>query len=131
MSRKTSESGSAGRPASSVAYIDCPRPCWIRSLTLVEKAVQNAIGVGATIINVTIDRETDADVLFRTISGVLEIAWGEEFSSESVGTVMSFYTRAHWDLLERKDIDPECKSLLHGLLIEWGSILTVLHGLSN
>ena len=110
VSRKTSESGSAGRPASSVAYIDCPRPCWIRSLTPIEKAIENAIGVGATIINVTIDREADADVLYRTISRVLQVLWGDAFCAESVGTVMSFYTLAHWELLERKDIDPEWMS---------------------
>ena len=110
VSRKTFESGSAGRPASLVAYIDCPRPCWIRSLTPIEKAIENAIGVGATIINVTIDREADADVLYRTISRVLQVLWGDAFCAESVGTVMSFYTLEHWELLERKDIDPEWMS---------------------
>jgi len=110
VSRKKSDSGCAGRPASLVAYIDAPRSCWIRSESRVEKAVQNAIGVGATIINVTIERAADADLLFRTISGVLRSFWGAQLSSENVGTVMSFYTSAHWELLDRIEIDPEYMS---------------------
>ena len=63
--------------------------------------------MGATIINVTVDREPDAKALFRNVSSVLEAAWGEGFSSVSVGAVMSFYARVHWDLLDSQEIDPE------------------------
>ena len=99
--------GSAERPASVVAYIDCPRQCWHRSPILVSRAVQNAVDVGATIINVTVDREIDAKVLFGNIYGILEAAWGEEFSSVSAGAVMSFYEKKHWEFLDSEEIDPE------------------------
>ena len=108
MKRKSPECCSAARPASLVAYIDCPRHCWYRSPTLVSQAIQNAVEVGATIINVTVDRGTDAKALFGNVSTVLEAAWGEEVSSVSVGAVMSFYAGVHWDLLDKQEIDPEC-----------------------
>ena len=108
MKRKSPECCSAARPASLVAYIDCPRYCWYRSPTLVSQAIQNAVEVGATIINLTVDRGTDAKALFGNVSTVLEAAWGGEVSCVSVGAVMSFYAGVHWDLLDKQEIDPEC-----------------------
>ena len=75
MKRKEPESCSAERPAPKVAYIDCPRRCWHR----VEEAIQYAVEMGATIINMTVDREDYAWVGkngVQNVSSVLKAAWG-------------------------------------------------------
>lgn len=107
MKRPYPESCSAARPASLVAYVDCPRRCWIRSRNLVSQAIQKAVDGGATIINLTFDRDTDAKEWLPNVWDVLKAAWGEELCSASVGGVMSFYAGLHWVCVDSQTIDPE------------------------
>ena len=110
--QKTSQSDSAQSHVLSVAYIDLPRTCWRQSKLNLELAVQNCLAVGATIINATFEREADGRELYDTISAVLTSFWGSDFRSEYAqkGTVMTFYSCAHWQFIRSKTIDPEVKS---------------------
>ena len=81
--QRTIQSGSAGSPELSVAYIDLPRTCWRQSKLNVELAVQNCLGVGVTIVNATFERQQDWRELYDTISAVLTSFWGSDFRSVS------------------------------------------------
>ena len=108
MKRKEPESCSAERPAPKVAYIDCPNESCSRSPTAVAESIQHAVGVGATIINMTFDRPA------TNLSGagghlslswcILKTAWGG-FSIHKAGNVLSLFASAHWDLVEKTELD--------------------------
>ena len=88
MKRKRHESCSAEQPGPKVAYIDCLRQ------SHVEEAIEYAVEMGATIINMTVDRETDAWVGRRgvqNVSSILKAAWGGQFSFHRAGAVMSLF----------------------------------------
>ena len=120
--RGSRESCSAERPVPKVAYIDCPRESWHRSPeAILSKAIKHAVDVGATIINLTFDRETDvsgqlsvANLAVRKVFSVLTDAWGGPPGLHKAGAVLSLFATAHWDLLVSEECDPEgaCPALI-------------------
>ena len=96
---------SAERPARRrddprIAYIYCPRWCWVREPELRSRALENAMTVASTIIDMVFDNENDAKHL------KLRDIWNEKFAVLSVGAIVSLYSRGSWQLLNCKDIDP-------------------------
>ena len=100
---------SAERPAHRrdnprIAYIYCPRWCWHREPELMLRALEHAMTVASTIINVVFDNENDAKHL------KLKDIWNEKFATLSVGALVSLYSKDSWQLLSCQDTDPICKS---------------------
>ena len=108
--RASPECDSAAELPSMVAYMDCPRNRWRHAPELLSQTIQYAVEVGATILNVTVDRQTDEAIVFCTMSSALGNAW----LAVRAGTVMSFYKAERWQLLNRQTIDPEnvCPALM-------------------
>ena len=89
---------SAERPAHRrdnprIAYIYCPRWCWHREPELMLRALEHAMTVASTIINVVFDNENDAKHL------KLKDIWNEKFATLSVGALVSLYSKDSWQLL--------------------------------
>ena len=100
---------SAERPARGhdnprIAYIHCPRWCWHRHPEVVLRAVEHAMQVASTIINVVFDNGNDAKHL------KLEDQWNEKIATLSVGAVVSLYSKDSWQMLNFQDTDPIGKS---------------------
>lgn len=83
-----------------IAYIFCPRWCWRREPELMLAALEHAITVASTIINVVFDDEDDAKHL------LLKDIWNDKFATLSMGAIVSLYLKDSWQLLDCKDIDP-------------------------
>ena len=86
---------SAERPAHRrdnprIAYIYCPSWCWHREPELLLKALEHAMTVASTIINVVFDNENDAKHL------KLKDIWNEKFATLSVGAFVSLYSKDSW-----------------------------------
>jgi hypothetical protein len=100
---------SAERPAHRrvnprIPYIYCPRWCLHREPELLLQALEHAMTVASTIINVVFDNENDAKHL------KLKDIWNEQFATLSVQAFVSLYSKDSWQLLSCKDIDPINKS---------------------
>ena len=83
---------SAERPARGhdnprIAYIHCPRWCWHRHPEVVLRAVEHAMQVASTIINVVFDKENDAKHL------KLQDQWNEEKLQHCQSEPLCHYTR--------------------------------------
>ena len=72
-----------------IAYIDCPRPCWCHSTQVVPQAINNALEVGATVINLTFNNEADAKTWTPEIAKTKGLV---SFACHSTGAVMSWYS---------------------------------------
>ena len=100
----SADKSSAEQPAEQdrlrVAYIYCPRRSWNHAPNVVSEAIENAMDVGSTIINLVFDHDEDAAFL------QLEDRWGKMFEVESLGSVLSLYASDSWQLLTKQNTDP-------------------------